>query len=215
MDESKHLLVLKESVVNLDFEGVVKAAREAMNEGVDPVRAITDGMAEGMKVVGERFEKGEYFLSELIVAGAVMMEGVEIINPHIKGDVEVRGKVVLATVKGDNHDIGKTLVANLLRADGFKVIDLGMDVASQRIVEAVMEHKPDILGMSALLTITMPVMGEVIEGLKAASIRNKVKVIVGGTPVTKEFADSIDADHRAENAVEGVERCKEWVTSKE
>ena len=212
MDESKHLLVLKESVVNVDFEGVVKAAREAMNEGVDPVRAITDGMAEGMKVVGERFEKGEYFLSELIVAGAVMMEGVEIINPHIKGDVEVRGKVVLATVKGDNHDIGKTLVANLLRANGFDVIDLGMDVASQRIVEAVREHKPDILGLSALLTITMPVMGEVIEGLKAAGIRNGVKVIVGGTPVTKEFADSIGADHRAENAVEGVERCKEWVT---
>ena len=213
MDESKHLLVLKESVVNLDFKGVVKAAREAMNEGVDPVRAITDGMAEGMKVVGERFEKGEYFLSELIVAGAVMMEGVEIINPHIKGDVEVRGKVVLATVKGDNHDIGKTLVANLLRANGFDVIDLGMDVASQSIVEAVREHKPDILGLSALLTITMPVMGEVIEGLKAAGIRYGVKVIVGGTPVTKEFADSIGADHRAENAVEGVERCKEWVAS--
>jgi len=213
MDESKYLLVLKESVVNLDFEGVVKAAREAMNEGVDPVRAITDGMAEGMKVVGERFEKGEYFLSELIVAGAVMMEGVEIINPHIKGDIEVRGKVVLATVQGDNHDIGKTLVANLLRANGFDVIDLGMDVSSQRIVEAVREHKPEILGLSALLTITMPVMGEVIEGLKAAGIRNRVKVIVGGTPVTKEFADSIGADHRAENAVEGVERCKEWVTS--
>jgi len=215
MDERKHLLVLKESIVNMDFEGVVKAAREALDEGVDPVRAITDGMAEGMKAVGEKFEKGEYFLSELIVAGAVMMDGIEIINPHIKGDVEVRGKVVLATVQGDNHDIGKTLVANLLRANGFEVIDLGMDVASQRIVEAVREHNPEILGLSALLTITMPVMGEVIEGLRAEGIRNKVKVIVGGTPVTKEFADSIGADHRAENAVEGVDRCKEWVTSKE
>ena len=212
MAEEKYLKALKESVVNLNFDGVVKAAREAMDTGVDPLRAVTEGMAAGMNIVGEKFERGEYFLSELVVAGAVMTDGMEIINPHIKGSVEARGKVVIATVEGDNHDIGKTIVTTLLRANSFEVVDLGIDVPTQRIIDAVREQKPDILGLSALITVTMPAMGEVIEGLKAAGLRDRVKVIVGGTPVTREFADSIGADHRAADAVEGVEKCREWVT---
>lgn len=143
-----------------------------------------------------------------------MKEGMAIINPYVQGEgVEVRGKVVLATVEGDNHDIGKSIVTTLLVARGFEVVDLGIDVASEKIVDAVKKHQPDILGLSALLTVTMPKMGEVVEALKAAGLRENVKVIVGGTPVTSEFAESIGADHCAANAVEGVEKCVAWVST--
>lgn len=211
MAEEKYLKALRDSVVNLDFEGVVKVAREAMDKGISPVRAITEGMAKGMDVVGERFERREYFLSELVVAAEVMREGMAVIRPYISGEgVKARGRVVLATVRGDNHDIGKSLVATLLGVRGFDVVDLGVDVPTQRIVDAVREHRPQILGLSALLTLTMPEMGEVIKELTRTGLREGVRVIVGGSPVTQEFAESIGADHRAANAVEGVERCVEW-----
>jgi corrinoid protein of di/trimethylamine methyltransferase len=216
MADDKYLLALKVSVVNLDFDGIVTAAKEAMDAGVNPLTAITEGMAAGMSIVGDRFEKGEYFLAELVVAGAVMNDGMAIINPYITGsETEVREKVVMATVEGDNHDIGKTIVTTLLTANGIDVVDLGIDVPTQKIVDAVKEHEPSILGLSALLTVTMPKMGEVIEALQAAGLRERVKVIVGGTPVTPDFAESIGADYCATDAVEGVEKCVEWVTPKE
>ena len=207
---------LKESIVNLDFDAVVKVAQEAMEAGVDPHRTINEGMVLGMAIVGEKFEKGEYFLSELVVAAEVMKEGLKVVNPHLKGEGSQRlGKMVIATVEGDYHDLGKGIVTSLLRVHDFEVVDLGVDVATERIIDAVKEHQPDIVGMSALLTLTMPKMGEVIEALKAASFREKVKVILGGTPVTSEFAESIGADHRAVNALEGVKKCVEWVTLRE
>ena len=213
MAVEKYLLSLRESIVNLGFDTVVKVAQEAMEVGVDPHLAIQEGMVPGMAVVGEKFEKGEYFLSELVVAAEVMKEGLKVVNPYLKGDSSQRlGKVVIATVEGDYHDLGKGIVTSLLRVHGFEVIDLGVDVATERIIDAVKEHQPAIVGMSALLTLTMPKMGEVIEALKAASFREKVKVILGGTPVTSEFAESIGADHRAVNALEGVKKCVEWVT---
>lgn len=216
MTKDKYLSALKDSIVNMDFDGVIRAAKHAMDAGVAPIKAITDGMAVGMSVVGEKFEKGEYFLSELIVAGAVMREGMAIINPYVQGGgAEVRGKVIMATVEGDNHDIGKSIVTTLLVARGFDVVDLGIDVASEKIVWAVKEHQPDILGLSALLTVTMPQMGEVVDALKAAGLRENVKVIVGGTPVTSEFAESIGADYCAVNAVEGVEKCVAWVSTED
>ena len=213
MAVEKYLVSLKESIVNLDFDTVVKVAQEAMEAGVDPRRAINEGMVSGMAIVGEKFEKGEYFLSELVVAAEVMKEGLKVVNPYLKEEGSQRlGKMVIATVEGDHHDLGKGIVASLLRVHGFEVVDLGVDVATARIIDAVKEHQPDIVGMSALLTLTMPKMGEVIEALKAASFREKVKVILGGTPVTSEFAESIGADHRAVNALEGVKKCVEWVT---
>jgi len=212
----KYLVWLKESIVNLDFDTVVKVAQEAMEAGVDPHRAIKEGMVLGMAIVGEKFEKGEYFLSELVVAAEVMKEGLKVVNPHLKGEGSQRlGKVVIATVEGDHHNLGKGIVTSLLRVHGFEVVDLGVDVATERIIDAVKEHQPAIVGMSALLTLTMPKMGEVIEALKAASYREKVKVILGGTPVTLEFAESIGADHRAVNALEGVKKCVEWVAPRE
>ena len=213
MAVEKYLVSLKGSIVNLDFDTVVKVAQEAMEAGVDPRRAINEGMVSGMAVVGEKFEKGEYFLSELVVAAEVMKEGLKVVNPYLKEEGSQRlGKMVIATVEGDHHDLGKGIVTSLLRVHGFEVVDLGVDVATDRIIDAVKEHQPAIVGMSALLTLTMPKMGEVIEALKAASFREKVKVILGGTPVTSEFAESIGADHRAVNALEGVKKCVEWVT---
>lgn len=214
MDDEKYLNALKESVLKLDYAGVVKAAEEAMAAGVDPLKAITEGMAPAMAIIGENFQSGECFLPELVVSGDVMMEGIKIINPYIKGeDSKRREKVVIATVEGDLHDIGKGIVRTLLTARGFEVIDLGIDIPAGKIVEAVKEHEPAILGLSALLTVTMPRMGDVIEGLKAEGLREKVKVIIGGTSVTKSFANSIGADHSSTNAAEGVERCVEWLAS--
>ena len=214
MGEDKYLAALRESIVGLDFAAVAKAADEAMAAGVDPNAAINEGMVPGMAIVGEKFEKGEYFLSELVVAAEVMKEGLKVVTPYIKGESAKKlGTVVIATVEGDHHDLGKNIVSSLLRVQGFEVIDLGVDVATEKIIGAVKEHQPSIIGMSALLTLTMPKMGEVIEALKAASMREKVKVILGGTPITDEFAASIGADHKAVNALEGVKKCVEWVNS--
>ncbi|MFQ6076166.1 MAG: B12-binding domain-containing protein [Candidatus Bathyarchaeia archaeon] len=203
---------LRAGIVDLDFDGVIEAAKEAMSRGISPVKAI-DSMAAGMKIVGERFENKEYFLSELIVSAEVMKEGMKIVEPYLKpGQVEAKGRVVLATVEGDLHDIGKNIVATLLRASGFEVTDLGVDVPTEEIVDAVRENKPQILGMSALTTLTMTEMGVVIKALEKADLRRKLKVIVGGTAVTEEFAEKIGADHRAADAVGGVDRCRQWVS---
>ena len=216
MSVEKYLTSLKESIVNLDFDAVAKVAQEAMDAGVDPHTAIAKGMVPGMTVVGEKFENGEYFLSELVVAAEVMKEGLKVVNPYLKGSSsDGLGKVVIATVEGDHHDLGKNIVTSLLRVQGFDVFDLGVDVPTDEIIDAVKEYQPAIVGMSALLTLTMPKMGEVIEALKMADLRQRVKVILGGTPVTEEFAESIGADHRAANALEGVKKCVEWVTHQE
>ena len=216
MGEVEYLVALKESIISLDFTGIAKAAEEAMEAGIDPNKAINEGMVPGMAVVGDKFEKGEYFLSELVVAAEVMKEGLNVVTPYIKAEGASKlGKVIIATVAGDHHDLGKNIVTSLLRVRDFEVIDLGVDVATEKIIAAVKEHQPSIVGMSALLTLTMAKMGEVIEALKANSMRDKVKVILGGTPVTAEFTASIGADHKAVNALEGVKKCVEWVSSQE
>lgn len=213
MEEKEHLLALKESILSLDYNKVREAAEEAMKAGVDPLKAITEGMAPGMTIIGEKFQAGEYFLSELVVAGDVMREGMKIIDPYIKEEgSEQKKKMIIATVEGDNHDIGKSIVATLLAAQGFNVIDLGIDVPAERIVAAVKEHQPAIVGLSALLTVTMPKMGDVVKALRSAGVREQVKVIIGGTSVTPQFAESIGADHSSTNAVEGVGKCLEWVS---
>ncbi|MEE9399271.1 MAG: corrinoid protein [Dehalococcoidales bacterium] len=213
MAGDKYLGLLKDNIINLDFVAIVETANKAMAEGLDPHLAITAGMVPGMAVVGKKFESGEYYLSELVVAGEVMKEGLKVIHPYLKGESSQRlGTVVMATVEGDRHDLGKNVVTTLLQVQGFEVVDLGVDIPTDKLVAAIKEHNPDILGLSALLTLTMPKMGEAIEALKAAHLKQKVKVILGGTPVTSEFAESVGADHRAVNAVEGVKKCVEWVT---
>lgn len=214
MTNESYLVPLKEAIINLDFDGIHKAAKEAMDAGVEPQRAIMEGMAPAMAVVGDKFDTGEYFLSELVVAGAVMTEGMEIITPYIRVESSKRAeRVVLATVEGDYHEIGKNLVATLLKAQGFEVVDLGTDVPASRIVETVKERDAVIVGLSALLTFTMAKMGEVIKALEESGLRNRVKVIIGGAPITPEFVHKIGADDGALNAMAGVHRCLEWVSS--
>jgi len=213
-EETRYLAALKEAILQMDYGLVAKAAHEAMGAKVDPLKAITQGMSPAMALIGEKFQVGEYFLPELIVAADVMKEGLKIINPYLqKTGSRVGKKVVMATVQGDNHDIGKNIVITLLTAHGFDVIDLGTDVPTERIVEAVKEHQPAILGLSALLTLTMLKMREVITALKGAGLRERVKVIIGGTSVTPQFAQNIGADYSTTNAVEGIEKCLEWMKS--
>ena len=213
MSDAEHLQALKEAILTMDLEGITKIAQAAMNAGLDPQSAITDGMVPGMVEVGQKFEEGEFFLSELVVAGEVMKDGLKVIEPYISAGAtsSTKSKAVIATVEGDSHDIGKNIVVTLLGVKGFDVEDLGIDVRADEIVERVREHKPEVLALSALLSTTMPHMGDVIEALKAAGLRSSVKVIVGGAPLTPAFADSIGADHCAANAIEGVNKCAAWV----
>ena len=210
--EEKILKRLQDCIVNLDIDGIGKAAQDALDAGIPPVKAVTEGMAKGMDIVGQKYEAKEYFLAELIMAGEVMKEGMKVLEPHLKGvDVRTLGKVAVGTVRGDLHDIGKNIVATLLGAAGFDVIDLSVDVTPEQFVEAVRTQKPKIIGMSALLTVTMPEMENVIKELKKAGLRDKVKIIVGGAPLTEDYAKKIGADAYAPNAVAGVNMCKKWV----
>ncbi|MEM2935552.1 MAG: corrinoid protein [Candidatus Bathyarchaeia archaeon] len=213
MKEETILKRLQDCIVNLDIDGIGKAAQDALDAGIPPVKAVTEGMAKGMDIVGQKYEAKEYFLAELIMAGEVMKEGMKVLEPHLKGgEVKTLGKVAVGTVRGDLHDIGKNIVATLLGAAGFDVIDLGVDVTPEQFVEVVRTQKPKIIGMSALLTVTMPEMENVIKELKKAGLRDQVKIIVGGAPLTEDYAKKIGADAYAPNAVAGVNICKKWVT---
>jgi len=209
----KLLSAIKDNLVNLDTDGVVNTVIKALQSNLSPLD-IFKSITEGMTIIGEKFQKGEYFLPELIVAGEIVKEVLKIIEPHLKSE-EMKpkklGKVVIGTVKGDLHDIGKNIVVMMLEAAGFDVIDLGVDVSSSKFIEAVREYDADIVGMSALLTVTMPEMKTVIDELKKANLRNKVKVIVGGAPVTQEYADLIGADGYGETAFDAVRLCKAWI----
>lgn len=202
---------IRKAIVNLDIESIQKLCIDAIKAGISAYDIIMKGFSKGLEIVGEKYEKEEYYLAELVVAGEIVKEGMKVIEPHLKSDETGKiGKVVIGTVRGDLHDIGKNIVATLLRATGFEVIDLGVDVPPERFVDAVKEHKPDVVAMSALLTTTMDEMGNVIKALKEAGLRDKVKVIVGGAPITEEFAKKIGADAAAKDAVEGVNICKSW-----
>ncbi|MFW6102926.1 MAG: cobalamin B12-binding domain-containing protein [Chloroflexota bacterium] len=215
MTHEEHLQALRDAITNMDLENIGKVAQAAMDDGVDPQVAITEGMVPGMVEVGQKFEEGEYFLSELVVAGEVMKDGIAVMEPYLTAEAadESKARAIVATVEGDYHDIGKNIVATLLSVQGFDVKDLGMDVSAERIVEEAKTYNPDVIGLSALLSTTMPRMGDVIKTLDEAGLRDKVKVIVGGTPVTPQFADSIGADHCAVNAIEGVHKCTEWIAN--
>jgi len=215
MSVNDYLQKIKECLVNMDLEGAKENAKKALEAGANPQDIISRGIAEGMDIVGRKFEEGEYFLSELLVAGEIAKEILKILNPYIKsGEVKLKklGKVVIGTVRGDLHDIGKNIVAMMLNAAGFEVIDLGADVPPEKFVEAARENDANIVAMSALLSVTMPEMKVVIEELRKAGLRDKVKVIVGGAPVTEKYAKEIGADGYGENAIEGVKICKSWMT---
>jgi len=199
----------------LDFKG--KKIREfclKRLEGGKGAYEILEELNLGLEEIGKGYENKEfkrYFESDLIVAGANMKRAVELLRPHLagRGEERKRGKIVLGTVKGDVHDIGKTVLSILLQSNGFEVVDLGVNVDAETFVRGVREHQPQLLGMSALLTSTAPYMEEVIGALKEAGLRDRVKVIVGGRAVTEEFARRIGADAYGRDAVEGVRKCLE------
>ena len=215
VNKEEMLSRIRDAIVNLDIDNIGRLCEEAVKAGVPAYEVVMDGMAKGMEIVGEKYECNEYFLAELIMAGETMKEGMKVLEPYLKaGELKKIGKVVIGTVRGDLHDIGKNIVATLLSAAGFEVVDLGVDVSPEKFVEAVKENNPDIVGMSALLTTTMVEMEEVIKALKESGLRDKVKVIIGGAPITEEFAKKIGADAAAKDAVEGVNICKSWVAGK-
>jgi corrinoid protein of di/trimethylamine methyltransferase len=208
---------LCDHVSNLHLEDVRKIACKAIESGI-PASDVLESLCKGMEIIGEKYERGEYFLAELMFSAEVMKAGLEIISPHLKSASERVGKsgiIVVATVKGDLHDLGKNLFVTLARSAGFETIDLGVDVPTEIIVKKVKETNADIIGLSALLSTTMYHMREVIEALKAEGIRNKVKVIIGGAGVSQRFADEIGADAAAKDAFQGVEICKKWINERD
>jgi corrinoid protein of di/trimethylamine methyltransferase len=212
MTKEQTLKTLKEAVVNLDLESVAKASGEILSKGYSPIEAIK-AMGEGLEVVGKKYEAKEYFLAELMMAGEAVKEAVKILQPAMKGtEIKTKGKVVIGTVRGDLHDIGKEIVVTLLSASGFDVKDLGADVASETFVEVARKEKPNIVAMSALLTTSMSEMESVVKALEKARLRKQVKVLIGGAPVDAQFAKRIGADSYAEDAIKGVQLCNKWVT---
>jgi len=198
---------LYENILSGDFELTGGIAVKAVEENMDPLIIINETLVPAIELVGEKFSKKEYFLPDLMRSASAMKNAIEIFEKEIKTkgiERKTMGKVIIGTVKGDIHEIGKSIVSSLLTAKGFKVVDLGVDVDSETFIKNVINEKADILGMSALLPITMPYQGKVIEDLKLKNLRNKVKVMVGGSPVTQEHADRIGADGYADNAVSAV-----------
>jgi len=206
---------LKQAILTGDENIVVSEVNKALKEKTDPQDVLTNGLIAGMEIVGKRFRSGEMFLPEVLLSAEVMHKGIDILNPLLsKAGRKGVGTVVIGTVEGDIHDIGKKIVALLLEGSGYTVYDLGVDVKGGTFLEAIGKYKPDVLGMSALLTTTMPHMGEVINLLKEKKLRSKVKVIVGGASVNEEFARSIGADGYAVEAGTGVELVKKLLAKK-
>ena len=206
------LLSLSNAVVSGDRDKAVQLATEAVSAGVNPEDIITKGLQLGMMTVGEKFSSGEYFLPDMLMAARAMKSALDVLKPLLaKSGLPTLGRVVIGTVQGDMHDIGKNVVATFLGGSGFEVYDLGLNVTPQQFVNAVREKKADILGLSALLTTTMPTMGQTIKDLEKAGLRSRVKVIVGGASVTAEFARFIGADAHARDGGEAIPVCKKLV----
>jgi 5-methyltetrahydrofolate--homocysteine methyltransferase len=209
------LAAIKESVVSGKYKEIEDIVQQAVDAGVDLNRIIDEALISAMDVVGQRFSEGTIFVPEMLVSARTMKLGLDIIKPRLQSEeTENRGTIFMGTVKGDLHDIGKNLVTMMLEGAGFNVVDLGVDVKIEDLMDALQREKPDILGLSALLTTTMPEMKKVIEALQAEGIRNQVKVIVGGAPIDRKFAEQIGADGYGEDATQAVRLARKMVSLK-
>jgi len=198
-----------EGILDGNANLVVAEVQKALDAGMGPADILNQGMIAAMGEVGRLFEEGEYFVPEMLIAARAMQKGLELLKPYLtEADVQSPGKVAIGTVKADLHDIGKNLVAMMLEGAAFEVIDLGTDVSPERFIQAVNENGAQIIAMSALLTTTMPNMKNTIEALKEAGLRDKVKVMIGGAPVTQNYADQIGADGFAEDASRAVAKAR-------
>jgi corrinoid protein of di/trimethylamine methyltransferase len=212
--ESQILTQITSSLVECRPDLTAPLTREALEADVEPLVIINQGLVSGMEIVGEKFQSGEYFLPQMVIAANAMREAMELLEPELFARQQVMqtsGTLVIGTVKGDIHEIGKSLVATMMSANGFRVHDVGVDVSAATFVDKIKETDANLLGLSALLTTTMMAQREVIQALEEAGIRDRVKVMVGGAPVTQEWAQSIGADGYAEDVVGAVELGKRLV----
>jgi methylmalonyl-CoA mutase cobalamin-binding domain/chain len=217
-DISKLLQAVIDAVIDGDGDAARVACQDALLGSVDPRLVLDNGLVKGAGIVGERFESGEYYLPELMLAGRALQAAMEIVRPELEArhgsSGATRGKVVIATVKTDIHDIGKGIVASMLTASGFHVLDLGVDVAAPDIVSQAEEMQADVVALSSLLTTSMPYMRDVLNLLVARGLREKYTVLVGGASVSSEYAREIGADGYGENAVQAVQAAKSLVRAK-
>lgn len=198
---------LAQAVIDGEAEDAEALAKQALEQGLDPLACISNGLTKGIQEVGELFASGEYYLPELIISADTMKVAMDILESALASDQEreVVGRVVIGTVEGDLHEIGKTLVGTMLSANGFQVTDIGVDKTAAEFIEAVKKNNATIVGASALLTTTMLQQKKIIEALDEAGLKNQVKIMVGGAPVTQSYADQIGADGYAEDAISAVD----------
>jgi 5-methyltetrahydrofolate--homocysteine methyltransferase len=207
---------LRQSVIDGEMNVTQELVQKALAEKMPPEQILKDGLISAMEEVGHRFEIGEFYVPEMLISARAMKSGLSLLRPHLAAaNVKAVGKVVIGTVQGDLHDIGKNLVGMMLEGAGFEVIDLGADVSIDKYVAAVKEYKPDLVACSALLTTTMPRMESVILSLKEAGLRQQVQVMIGGAPVTDEYARSIGADGYAPDAALAAVLAKELILKKD
>ncbi len=196
-----------------DADSVREMVGTALIEGVSPKEILNNGLIDGMNIIGMKFKNNEVYVPEVLIAARAMYAGMDLLKPKlVETGIKNIGKVVIGTVKGDLHDIGKNLVKMMLEGAGFEVIDLGVDVSAEKFVSAVIEYHPDIVGMSALLTTTMLNMNEVIQSLQSADLRENVRVMIGGAPVTQKYAEQIGADSYSPDAASAVETAKMFLS---
>jgi 5-methyltetrahydrofolate--homocysteine methyltransferase len=206
-----HMEAIKNAVIGGKHAEIKALVTQALDAGLDPNTIINDALIAAMDVVGTDFGSGKIFVPEMLVAALTMKSGLDIVKPRLAaGENQSRGTVIMATVKGDLHDIGKNLVSMMLEGAGFKVLDLGVDLSVEKLIDQVKAIQPDILGLSALLTTTMPEMQKVIAELKTQGLRDKLKVLVGGAPLDRAFAEKIGADGYGANAAEAVELARRF-----
>jgi dimethylamine corrinoid protein len=203
---------IKQAVVLMERERVKDLVKKSLEKGESPKAVLEQGLIAGMKEVSKLFSTQEYFVPEVLMASEAFYAGFDLVSPLIKKDeVKEKGKIVIGVVEGDIHDIGKNIVKVMLEASGYQVIDLGKDVPIEKFVETVREVKPAILALSALMTTTMVKMGEVIETLRQKQLRDRIKIIIGGAPVNKHFAQKIGADACGEDATAAIKLCEELI----
>jgi len=203
---------VSEALQRGDAGKVGELVKQALEEKLTPKEILNNGLIAGMDIIGAKFKKNEVYVPEVLIAARAMHSGMDILRPKlVETGVKNIGKVAIGTVKGDLHDIGKNLVKMMLEGAGFEVIDLGSDVSLDEFVEAVKVHQPNIIGMSALLTTTMLSMPEIIKALEASGLRDKVKVMIGGAPITQNYADQIGADSYSPDAASAVDNAKSFI----
>lgn len=204
---------IKDAVIKGSKDKAAKLTKDALEQGIDVKRILDEALIGGMLFMGERFKKNEVFIPEVLISAKAMHAGMAILEPHfVKHGIKPAGKVVIGTVKGDLHDIGKNIVSMMLKGAGFEIHDLGIDVPTEKFIEAIRRTGANILAMSSLLTTSMGSMKDTIKALNDNGLRDKVKAMVGGAPITQEFADSIGADGYAKDAATAVDKAKELLS---